>query len=317
LASKNNKYVTLSILLIISSLITACASPNKEIAQSESAPELDQIEEITTENTSIPGEVATPEPTAIPFTPTPDLRTPPDQWQNWPIVPEVTNRAREIYASGSEKGVNQNAFSKVGDCQNVSDAFLGFYDNPNRYSLNTIKPDWQETIDHFTGYFDRDGYSFGQGLNVAAALSPLQADPDICSPSEGPLQCELRVVNPSFAFVSFERWWSKETPPEVYEQYLRTIIEIVIDNGTVPILITKADNVEGGHQINQIIANLAFEFDIPLYNWWKAAQSLSNKGIDPERNDGFHISIDAWSTRSYFGLETLDTLWKGLEQSYE
>jgi hypothetical protein len=250
----------------------------------------------------------------IPNTPTPDTRTPPDQWQNWPTVPEVTNRAREIYASGKLLGVNPRAFSKIGDCHNVSEAFLGIYDKQGRYFLRSDELEWQQTIDNFSGYFDRDGASFGQGLNVAAALSPLHADPDLCGPSEGPLQCELRTVKPSFAFVSFERWWSKETPPEVYEQYLRVIIEAVMDNGTVPILVTKADDMEGGHRINQIIANLAFEYDVPLLNWWRAAQFLPNKGMDPERDDGFHISYEAWDTRSYYALETLNNLWKNLEK---
>ena len=124
-------------------------------------------------------------------------------------------------------------------------------------------------------------------LTVAAALSPLHANPDACTPAESPLQCELRVANPAFAFVSFERWWPNETPPEVYEKYLRTSIQTIIDNGTIPILVTKADNVEGNHQINFIIASIAYEYDVPLYNWWRAAQFLPNKGLDPEERMAF------------------------------
>ena len=246
-------------------------------------------------------------------TPTPDLRIPAEQWQDWPIIPEVTNNAIAIYARSIQTKVDSKSFSKIGDCQNVKEAFLGIYDLEERYFLWEDELDWQETIDNFEGYFNKDGKAFGQGLNVAAALSPLHADPDICKPSENPLQCEFREANPSFAFISFERWWPKETPPEVYEKYLRIVIQATIDNGTVPILITKADDVEGNHQINQIIAKLAFEFDIPLYNWWRAAQLLPYRGIDPEREDGFHISIEAWDKRSYYALETLDTLWKGLK----
>lgn len=306
-----------SIGLILASMIitVSCSSSfqndEQEIGQNNGA----LPNSLATESVMVsPTDTSTPEPTDIPFTPTPDLRTPPDQWQQWPIVPEITNRAYEIYTLGNQTGVNRQAFSKIGDCQNVSDAFLGIYDKPGRYFLTLDNADWQETIDNFSGYFDRDGLSFGQGLNVAAALSPLQADQDACNPSEGPLQCELRVVMPSFAFVSFERWWNEDTPPEVYEQYLRTIIDTVIENGTIPILVTKADNIEGGHRINQIIANLAFEYDIPLYNWWRASRLLPNNGMDPERNDGFHISYDAWDLRSYYGLEILNNLWKGLQQ---
>ena len=258
-------------------------------------------------------EAFTPQATIDNSTPTPDLRISAEHWQQWPIIPEITNNAIVIYARGIQAKVGSKSFSKIGDCQNIKEAFLGIYDLEGRYFLWEDELSWQETIDNFKGYFNRDGMAIEQGLNVAAALSPLHADPDVCNTSESPLQCELRNANPSFAFISFERWWQKETPPEVYEKYLRIVIQSTIDHGTVPILITKADNVEGKHQINQIIAKLAFEFDIPLYNWWRAAQLLPHRGIDPDRDDGFHISVDAWDKRSYYALETLDILWKGLK----
>lgn len=291
-------------------IIFSCSKANIEEVEQKSAIEMI----VVTGATHSPQEyIETPEPTQISFTQTPDLRIPPDQWQNWPIIPEVTNNAIEIYQEGTKNGINPHAFSKIGDCQNIKEAFLGIYDKEDRYYLPPEKIEWQLTIDNFAGYFNRDGEAIEQGLNVAAALSPLHANADNCLVSEGPLQCELRTVKPSFAFVSFERWWSKETPPEIYEKYLRTVIETIISNGTVPIMITKADNIEGNHQINQIIVNLAFEYDIPLYNWWAAAQFLPHRGMDPERDDGFHISIQSWDKRSYHALETLDHLWKSME----
>ncbi|MBM3137040.1 MAG: hypothetical protein FJZ98_02510 [Chloroflexi bacterium] len=257
------------------------------------------------------------EPTSTPepiMTPTPDTRIPPDQWQSWPIIPETTNRAKEIYLQGIIEGVNPYAFSKIGDCQNVKESFMGIYDT-KRYFLQDWQVAWQETIDQFVGYFDRDSHAFGQGLNVAAALSPLHADPSVCQPAESPVQCELRVINPAFAFVRFERWYPEETPPDLYEKYLRQILDEIIAHGTVPLLMTKADNVEGGHQINAIIAKVAYDYDLPLYNWWRAAQALPNNGIDPERDDKFHIDpIYAWTEQSVYGLGTLDSIWKGTSQ---
>jgi hypothetical protein len=306
-------YRQLFFFTLVALLLVSCSTEFQNNEIEESAGGNASQDSLETETADIlPTYTATPVPTITPYTPTPDLRTPPDQWQNWPTVPEITNRTFEIYAKGDQTGVNRQAFSKIGDCQNVSDAFLGIYDKPGRYFLRPDETNWQETIDNFSGYFDRDGLSFGQGLNVAAALSPFQADQNLCQPTEGPVQCELRSVKPSFAFISFERWWNEDTPPEVYEQYLRTIIDTVIENGTVPILVTKADNIEGGHRINQIIANLAYEYDIPLYNWWRAARFLPNNGMDPERNDGFHISYDAWDSRSYYALEILNNFWKEL-----
>ena len=253
--------------------------------------------------------------TAIPAptqTPTEDTRLKPEDWKNWPIIPEVTEKSREVYLLGKQSGVNPNAFSKIGDCQNIKESFMGIYDL-NRYFLSENQKDWQETIDNFRGYFNRDGKAIEQGLNVAAALSPLQADPNECQPTESPLACELRVANPSFAFVAFERWWPNITPPDQYEKYLRMVLDTIMAHGTVPILVTKADNIEGNHQLNLIIAKLAYEYDLPLYNWWRAAQPLPHHGMDSERNDGFHISTDAWTERSAYALGTLDHLWKGLK----
>ena len=73
------------------------------------------------------------------------------------------------------------------------------------------------------------------------------------------------------------------------------VLDTIMAHGTVPILITKADNVEGNHQLNYIIAKLAYEYDLPLYNWWRAAQPLPYRGLDPETQRWipyFHGSLD-------------------------
>lgn len=310
-----NKKITCIISFILALLIlVSCKQASyveAEVVDEVSAPinnpDLSQVSQVPViQATPFPSFTSTPL-----FTPTVDSRTPPIEWKNWPIIPAPTNRSREIIKKGFELGNNPNAFSKIGDCQNVSSAFLGIFDRGG-YSLLTDQKEWSVAIDHFHGYFNRDGEAFGQGLNVAAVLSPIHANPDRCQANESPLQCELRVVRPSFAFISFERWWPEVTPPEVYEKYLRIVLDTVIENGTVPILITKADNIEGNHIINQIIVNLAYEYDIPLYNWWKAAQALPHRGMDPVRDDGFHISEQAWYERSIFGLGTLNSIWEGV-----
>ncbi|MCD6355953.1 MAG: hypothetical protein J7L66_01600, partial [Anaerolineaceae bacterium] len=168
----------------------------------------------------------------------------------------------------------------------------------------------KDTIENFKGYFDRDGQSTQYGFNAAAVLSPLMADADICLPDETPLECEIRITRPTFALVSLEFWFEGRTS-EVYERYMRQIIEYLMAQGVVPILATKADNVEKDHSLNLTTAKLAYEYDIPLWNWWAAAQGLGDKGIDPYR-DGFHISVEAWNVRSKTFLQTLDHLWKGL-----
>lgn len=244
-------------------------------------------------------------------TPTEEARLAPEDWMEWPVIPEVTETAREIYRKGVAMGNNPKAFSKVGDCQNVREAFLGFFDHPGKYEDMTGIGAMQDTINNFAGYFDRDGEATKYGFNAAAVLSPLWADPEVCLPDETPLECELRITRPSFVLISLEFWFEGRTP-DTYERYMRQIIEYTMAQGAVPILATKADNVEKDHSLNLTTAKLAYEYNLPLWNWWAAAQPLGDHGIDPYR-DGFHISVAAWNVRSKTFLQTLDHLWKGLK----
>lgn len=242
--------------------------------------------------------------------PTQGPRLLPEDWQQWPVVPEVTAAAREIYRQGMAKGNDPHAFSKVADCQNLQTVFLWKFDHLNIYQFDYPLDDYMDTIENFQGYFDRDGYSAKFGFTAASPLTQFEADPDFCLPGETPLECELRIARPTFVLVSME-FPFKGRSVELYTKYMRQIIEYVISQGAVPILATKADNVEGDHSINLAIAELAYEYDLPLWNWWAAAQPLGDKGIDPYR-DGFHISEQAWEERSRTFLMVLDHLWKGL-----
>jgi hypothetical protein len=245
--------------------------------------------------------------------PTADTRLLPEDWQNWPMVPEVTNTAREIYRLGIGMGNDPQAFSKVGDCQNLKEYFLGRFDHLDIYQFDWKIEPYLDTIKNFAGNFDRDGQSAHFGFTAASPISQLLADPDVCLPEETPLECEIRINRPMFLLVSLEFPFNGRTP-ELYEQYLRRIIEYTISQGVVPILSTKADNVEGDHSINLTVAKLAFEYDIPLWNWWAAAQPLGDHGIDVSRDEGlnFHITQQAWEERSKTFLQVLDHLWKGL-----
>ena len=80
---------------------------------------------------------------------------------------------------------------------------------------------------------------------------------------------------------------------------MRQIIEYSLEQGVVPILATKGDNLEGDHSINAEIAEIAVEYDIPLWNFWAALQPLPNQGHSTELNDGFHLSF----SRNFFDKE--------------
>lgn len=245
----------------------------------------------------------------------------PEDWMNWPIIPELTDTAIEIYMRGLAAGNDPRHFSKVGDCQNVPSMFLSIFDQPGYFSLGEY--DYlQPTIDYFEGSFSRESQAVRRGFNAASIVSPFWADPDVCDSGETPLECEFRIYQPSIAIISLETWW--DSAPENYEEYVRQIIEATIAHNVVPILSTKADNLEGDHQINSILASLAVEYDIPLWNFWAAVQPLPNQGL---MDDGFHLTWatnyfdderkmrNAWPWRNLTALQVLDAVRIALDEA--
>jgi hypothetical protein len=169
------------------------------------------------------------------------------------------------------------------------------------------------------GSFARESLAVKGGMNVAAVLSPLRADADYCNTGESPLACEFRLYNPSFAIISMEEAWSGE--PEKYGKYMRQVIEYTAEQGILPVIATKADNLEGGDRINAIIAQLAWEYDIPLWNFWAAVQPLSGHGLI---EDGFHLTHGnnfffdvslsgqtGYTLRNLTALQVIDAVWRG------
>lgn len=298
---------TAAFTLVVFTLLSGCRSkPTEAIewpvpvtAQEQAETYLDKTQTAVNAEPSAPARA------------TEDTRLLPENWQDWPVVPEVTETARRIYQRGLAMGSNPRAFSKVGDCQNLQTVFLWKYDHLDIYQFDYKLDKYLDTIENFQGSFDRDGYAAKFGFTAASPLTQLEADPQFCLPEETPLECELRIARPAFVLVSMEFPFNGRSAVQ-YEKYMRKIIEYIMGQGAVPILATKADNVEGDHSINLTVAKLAYEYDLPLWNWWAAAQPLGDHGIDPYR-DGFHISEQAWEERSKTFLMTLDHLWKGLK----
>ena len=274
------------------------------------------VQEATATIPSLPTETSSPVETATPdITPTPDLRPSPEDWRTWPVVPAMSLWLTDVFSRGQEERLDPHHFSVAGDCQNIPNAFLGFYDDTERYFFTDADAYLQETVDWFAGTWNRDGLAVDGGFNFPAIFTPLRADPDQCEDSESPLVCEIRTYQPAFMIISMEFVYEGRTAVN-YEQYLRDVVDYALSQNVVPILMTKADNVEGGHRINLVTAQVAYDYDLPLINWWRAAQSLPNNGIDADRaNDvppSFHISFEAWSARSYAALQTLDAMLRSL-----
>src|SRR5512146_2680659 len=208
-------------------------------------------------------------PTVPTGTPTPDTRLNPDRWDQWPVLPTVSWAARQIYQRGLAAGNDPHSYSTIGDCQSEPDVFLGIYAT-KRYWLGTDYLYLQETIDFFQGSFDRQSLAVRNGLSAPSALSPLWAYKDQCQADESPVACDLRVHKPSIVFINLGTNWLPDASISAYENYLRQIVGLVVQAGALPVLSATADEVEGGHRINQATAQVAHDYDIPLWNLWRA-----------------------------------------------
>jgi hypothetical protein len=258
-----------------------------------------------------------PSPTATPSPPTPtltstatlDTRPTAKYWPEWPIVPTVSAKAIAIYQKGLALGNNPRLYSAIGDCQSEPNVFLGVYDT-TRYTISNYEF-LQDTIDYYKGSFQAKSYAVRDGLSAPSALDPLWADSTSCQVGETPVVCDLRLRKPGVVFINLGTNWKAGASAQKYEEYLRQIVDIVIAHGALPVLSTKSDNVEGDHSLNLATARVAYDYDIPLWNFWLATQTLPNNGLDASRNN-VYLTPDGWARRNFTGLQVLDAIRRAL-----
>ncbi len=248
-------------------------------------------------------------PTIPAWTPEPQ----PADWKDIPINPVLDQHIVEIFKQGQAQGRDPHAFSVIGDCQAIPFVFMGPIGRQELLPDSSEQYLW-DAIHQFEGSFNRWSVSARGGFTAASLLSPIQADPHYCMPGETPLACEVRLNNPAYAFITLETWLDPNTIDR-YQVYLRQILDYLLARGIVPIMLTKADSVElsnGTHVINPAIVKVAYDYDIPVINFWRSAQYLPNAGIDPNR-EGFHLSQDGYNLKNILALRTLYNVWKAVD----
>ncbi len=281
---------------------------------------LQAIDAVYHDVNSTPTATATPTSTSAPtptLTPTANPAADPDDWQSRPVVPSVSDEMKAVYQKGLELGNRPNAFSKIGDGEISSEWFLTDFDL-GAYKLGPYT-DLRLVIGKFFGSYGRVSQAAEDGFTTSLILDPAAADQQVCNEGESPLDCELRLHKPSFAFISLGATQIGE--PEVFEAGLRQVVTHLLEKGVVPILSTKADNLEGDNRINQVIASVALEYHVPLWNFWSAVQPLPGHGLqddmasltyaEPDFSDASDM-LAAWPWRNLTALQVLDAVWRSV-----
>lgn len=268
---------------------------------------------------------ATPSPN--PGTPTLQVQSPtptfdPTSWEQLPVIPQnISPRMKEIFQKGQTLGANAHAFSKIGDCGSTPSWFLGDFDRgEGNYKLGDHQ-ELQGVIVAFQGSYGRTSAAAKSGFNASSIFAPIWANREICQANESPLACELRENRPAFALITLgsnDIWH-----PDEFEPQMRNLLDTLLENGIIPILATKADNAEGDGRINATIARLAYEYQVPLWNFWRAVQELPSKGLQedgvhltwgPNRFDDPQVMQRAWPVRNLTALQVLDVVWRAVNE---
>lgn len=217
-----------------------------------------------------------------------------------PYISAIGARAAAIFKIGQAMGNRSNAFALVGDSNTQNPAFLQPLDAGN-YNLGDYGY-LEDTIKYFRGSYARSQSSPAAvgGFNTTKVLDPANS-PSWCNRGETPLACELRSTKPSIALILLgtgdQHTW------QGFEGRYRTIIEYTINQGVIPVLITKGDSLESRDNnapygyINAIIARLSREYDVPLLDLHQAISNLPNTGFN---SDGFHYNTPPDNTSCYF-----------------
>lgn len=244
----------------------------------------------------------TPQPTAT-IVIAPEAKIDPVDWRDWPIVPSFSAQAKQILAAAqSNPALDLHTFSKVGDCQMTAGTFLAGYTN-GKYEVPEGSAD---TIEWFADSMTANDITAVNGYGINTVLDPayaLKKGNKQCLAGETPLDCELRTRKPAVVLIGMGTNWIPHAE-QSFEKHLREVVDTVLKTGALPILATKADNVEGDWKLNQAIAQVAYDYDLPLVNVWLSVQDLPGRGIERR----VYLTGDGWMRRNAAWLATLQTV---------
>lgn len=200
------------------------------------------------------------------------------------ITPKnVIENSRAIFAAGQAMGRNPRAYSKLGDSTIENPHFMARFDE-GPYNLGEYAY-LQGVINQFSGSHARQGLAVRRGNHSWTITDPMWADKAACLPNETSIACEIRVHNPSIIIIRLGS--NDRGVPAGFDQNLRQIVQIAIDSGVLPVLGTKADRFEGSNVNNDMIRQVATDYQIPLWDFDLLASTIPGRGLDV---DAVHLT---------------------------
>ncbi len=231
-------------------------------------------------------------------------------------IPAMSARALQLYQRGLAAGRDPGMFTVVGDCNSEPAVYLGRLAT-GRFTLPTDQTHLQGIIGRYSRSFSRNSLAARGGYGTGPMFDPAWSDPFFCmvKDGEGPFPCEVRFSNASIVFV--ELGTGDQYAWQAFETNYRALIEHAISVNALPVLVTKADDLEAaagapsGH-INNVIRRLAASTQMPLLDFAAAAKYLDNDGLREEPGPDFHLSEAGENLHLLTTLQTLHALAYGI-----
>jgi hypothetical protein len=227
-----------------------------------------------------------------------------------PYLSPITPKAKKLWQHAVKVGRRADLFTVVGDCNSEPDAYLW------RLAAGTFdvsgQPELQRVTEQFMWSFTRGSSAAFSGFNTASMFDPHWANPALCAKDEGPLACEMRRSNASIAFVALGT--GDQFTWKAFDANYRRIIDYLLENNVVPVLVTKADDLEhqqGGARlgtINNTIRALGKDYGLPVMDFHAATRNLPDFGMRWEGNENFHMNAAGSDMRILLTLHTLAAL---------
>lgn len=250
-------------------------------------------------------DVPQPRQSDPPASPVPALSAPANIY-----VPSV-EKVRTIYLAGQQIGNIPNLFIKAGDSTTTERWYLfqigeGLLVYGDYESL-------RGTVDYYlSGHPYLGGNSFDVtpiaahgGWDSFDLLDPrLVMDRNYCA-GLSPFECSLEVNRPSVALIAIGTNDANEHVADgSYEANLRTMIELSISRGVIPVLNTVPWNIYRGDTsaFNQIVMRLANEYATPYIDYQTPMDQIPNRGV---REDLVHPSYPPDGNAANFTAEAL------------
>ena len=231
-------------------------------------------------------------------------------FRSLPILPfqnlAVLDHGRAIAALGQQIGRRQDVVLKIGDSNSSpfpTPHFLAplgsLAFDPMASGLAATHPELLDTWWDFRtapNSLAREGPSARAGLRTDQVIAPLSA--------------QIRAVNPGIALVMIGTNDAMVTrDASLFRAYLGQIVETLLAARVVPVLSTIPDSHfrGGAYQpilmaFNQIIADVAERYTVPLWNAWASFHRLPNHGLQA---DGVHLNASPTGAASFWPVDLL------------